>query len=152
MAEDREDAAALDVEAILALIPHRYPMLLIDRVLECVPGERVVALKNVSVNEPFFAGHFPGRPVMPGVLIVEALAQACGVLAFRTVGRPEEGQLFFFVGIDKARFRAPVAPGDRLRLEARLTRRIGTVWRFDAEASVDGERVASAELMCSPGR
>ena len=141
----------LDIREIMALIPHRYPFLLIDRVLSCQPGDCVVALKNVTFNEPFFQGHFPGRPVMPGVLIIEALAQATGILAFSTVGAPGNDTLYYFVGIDKARFRKPVEPGDQLRLEVRLLRRIKSVWRFEAEASVDGKLVARAEIMCAPG-
>ena len=145
-------ADQLDIRKIMSLIPHRYPFLLIDRVLSCEPGESVVALKNVTFNEPFFQGHFPGRPVMPGVLIIEALAQATGILAFATVGEgPGEGRLYYFVGIDKARFRQPVEPGDQLRLEARLVRKIRTVWRFEATAWVGDTKVASAELMCAPG-
>lgn len=145
-------AEQLDIRQIMALIPHRYPFLLIDRVTDCVPGDRVSALKNVTFNEPFFQGHFPGRPVMPGVLIIEALAQATGILAFATTGDgPGEGRLYYFVGIDKARFRKPVEPGDQLRLEVRLLRRIRSVWRFEAEAFVDDVKVASAELMCAPG-
>lgn len=145
-------AEQLDIRQIMALIPHRYPFLLIDRVVSCVPGESASALKNVTFNEPFFQGHFPGRPVMPGVLIIEALAQATGILAFATAGEaPGEGTLYYFVGIDKARFRKPVEPGDQLQLEVKLIRRIRTVWRFSAEALVDGKVVASAELMCAPG-
>lgn len=145
-------AEQLDIREIMALIPHRYPFLLIDRVIDCVPGERCTALKNVTFNEPFFQGHFPGRPVMPGVLIIEALAQATGILAFATAGDgPGEGRLYYFVGIDKARFRKPVEPGDQLRLEVTLLRRIKTVWRFSAVAYVDDVKVASAELMCAPG-
>ena len=145
-------AAQLDIRKIMSLIPHRYPFLLIARVLSCEPGESVVALKNVTFNEPFFQGHFPGRPVMPGVLIIEALAQATGILAFATVGEgPGEGRLYYFVGIDKARIRQPVEPGDQLRLEAKLLRRIRTVWRFEATAWVGDTKVASAELMCAPG-
>ncbi|MEM7611705.1 MAG: 3-hydroxyacyl-ACP dehydratase FabZ [Pseudomonadota bacterium] len=142
----------LDIRQIMALIPHRYPFLLIDRVVSCKPGDSVTAIKNVTFNEPFFQGHFPGRPVMPGVLIIEALAQATGILAFATVGDgPGEGKLYYFVGIDKARFRKPVEPGDQLRLEVSLLRRIKTVWRFSAVAYVDDVKVASAELMCAPG-
>ena len=145
-------AEQLDIRQIMALIPHRYPFLLIDRVVSCVPGESASALKNVTFNEPFFQGHFPGRPVMPGVLIIEALAQATGILAFATADEaPGADTLYYFVGIDKARFRKPVEPGDQLRLEVRLIRRIRTVWRFSAEALVDDRVVASAELMCAPG-
>ncbi len=145
-------AEELDIRQIMELIPHRYPFLLIDRVISCEPGESVTALKNVSFNEPYFQGHFPGRPVLPGVLIIEAMAQATGILAFATVGSgPDKGQLYYFVGIDKARFRQPVEPGDQLRLEARLVRKIRTVWRFEATAWVGDTKVASAELMCAPG-
>ncbi|MEM9172308.1 MAG: 3-hydroxyacyl-ACP dehydratase FabZ [Pseudomonadota bacterium] len=145
-------ADQLDIRQIMAQIPHRYPFLLIDRVLSCVPGESVSAIKNVTFNEPFFQGHFPGRPVMPGVLIIESLAQATGILAFATVGEaPKAGTLYYFVGIDKARFRRPVEPGDQLRLEATLIRKIRTVWRFEARAFVGDDCVASAELMCAPG-
>ncbi len=149
---DNNFADTLDIRQIMALIPHRYPFLLIDRVTSCVPGETVSALKNVTFNEPFFQGHFPGRPVMPGVLIIEALAQATGILAFATAGEgPGKDSLYYFVGIDKARFRKPVEPGDQLRLEVRLLRRIRSVWRFSAEAYVGDTKVASAELMCAPG-
>lgn len=149
---DIDFASTLDIRKIMSLIPHRYPFLLIDRVTTCIPGETVTAIKNVTFNEPFFQGHFPGRPVMPGVLIIEALAQATGILAFATAGAgPGAGTLYYFVGIDKARFRKPVEPGDQLRLEVSLLRRIKTVWRFEATAYVDDKRVASAELMCAPG-
>lgn len=148
-----EFAEQLDIRQIMALIPHRYPFLLIDRVISCTPGESVTALKNVTFNEPFFQGHFPGRPVMPGVLIIEALAQATGILTFATVNeKPDDDTLYYFVGIDKARFRKPVEPGDQLRLEVNLIRRIRTVWRFGAAAYVGDTKVASAELMCAPGQ
>jgi 3-hydroxyacyl-[acyl-carrier-protein] dehydratase len=142
---------AMDLERVMVYLPHRYPFLLIDRVLEHVPGEYLTAIKNVTINEPFFQGHFPGKPVMPGVLILEAMAQAAGVLTFRTAGaEPTEHSTFYLVGIDKARFRAPVVPGDRLELEARLRRRIRTIWSFSTEARVDGRMVASAEIMVAP--
>src|SRR6201991_2942651 len=113
------DAVQLDMQAILERLPHRYPFLLVDRVLECRPGHSIRAIKNVTYNEPFFPGHFPHRPVMPGVLIIEALAQACGVLAFKTAGVvPTEATRFYFVAIDNARFRKPVEPGDQLTLKA----------------------------------
>ncbi|MEJ2514742.1 MAG: 3-hydroxyacyl-ACP dehydratase FabZ [Gammaproteobacteria bacterium] len=141
----------MDLCGIMEYLPHRYPFLLIDRVVECIPGESIVGIKNVSINEPYFQGHFPGRPVMPGVLIIESMAQAAGVLAFRTAGeKPDESATFYFVGIDKARFRAPVEPGDQLRLEATFERRIRTIWRFSTRASVDGNEVASAEMMVAP--
>ena len=143
--------SALDLQRIMIYLPHRYPFLLIDRVLEHTPGKDLTAIKNVTINEPFFQGHFPARPVMPGVLIVEAMAQAAGVLAFRTAGvEPDETFAFYFVGIDKTRFRAPVVPGDQLVLKATYERRIRTIWRFSTEARVDGRRVASAEIMIAP--
>lgn len=143
--------SSLDLQGIMVYLPHRYPFLLIDRVLEHTPGGEIVAIKNVTCNEPFFQGHFPGRPIMPGVLIIEAMAQAAGVLTFRTAGvEPTENSTFYFVGIDKARFRAPVVPGDQLLLKARVERRIRTIWRFQTEASVDGKVVASAEMMVAP--
>jgi 3-hydroxyacyl-[acyl-carrier-protein] dehydratase len=133
-------------------LPHRYPMLLVDRVLECVSGEHIAAIKNVTMNEEFFSGHFPGRPVMPGVLILEAMAQTAGILTFVTAGiYPDETVKFYFAGIDKARFRRPVVPGDQVRLEARLERRIRTIWKYSTRATVDGTEVASAEMMVMPG-
>ena len=141
----------MDIQAVLAQLPHRYPFLLVDRVIECVPGKRIHALKNVTVNEPFFPGHFPGRPTMPGVMILEALAQAAGILAFVTAGViPDESSRFFFVGIDKARFRKPVEPGDQLILKAELQRTFKGIWRFSTVAEVDGHEVASAEMMVTP--
>jgi 3-hydroxyacyl-[acyl-carrier-protein] dehydratase len=133
-------------------LPHRYPMLLVDRVLECEAGSRIVALKNVTANEQFFVGHFPGRPVMPGVIMLEALAQAAGILCFVTAGiYPDENVKFYFAGIDKARFRRPVVPGDQLVLRATLERRIRTIWKFSTVAEVAGEEAASAEMMVMPG-
>jgi 3-hydroxyacyl-[acyl-carrier-protein] dehydratase len=141
----------LDIEAIMKQLPHRYPFLLVDRVLECIPGERITALKNVTFNEPFFTGHFPHRPVMPGVIVIEALAQAAGILAFRTVGViPDENTRFFFVAIDRARFRKPVEPGDQIILKASLTRSFKGIWKFHALAEVGGAEVASAEIMLAP--
>jgi len=145
------EASAMDIEAIMRQLPHRYPMLLVDRVLLCEPGKFVHALKNVTFNEPFFTGHFPHRPVMPGVLIIEALAQACGILAFRTVNViPDENTRFYFVAIDKARFRKPVEPGDQLILKVTLLRAFKGIWKFHAVAEVEGKEVASAELMVAP--
>jgi 3-hydroxyacyl-[acyl-carrier-protein] dehydratase len=142
----------LDIHEILRRLPHRYPFLLVDRVLECVPGHKVRALKNVTMNEPYFQGHFPHRPVMPGVIIIEALAQAAGILAFVTAGvYPDENSVFYFVGIDKARFRRPVGPGDQLTLQATLERNLRGIWKLAAVASVDGAEAASAELMLAPG-
>lgn len=143
--------SSMDLQRIQVFLPHRYPFLLIDRVLEHVPGESLVALKNVTINEPFFQGHFPGRPVMPGVLLIEAMAQAAGVLTFRTAdAEPDVHSTFYLVGIDKARFRAPVVPGDQLLLKVRFERRIRTIWKFEAEASVAGKTMASAELLVAP--
>lgn len=145
------DLLSLDINAILRQLPHRYPFLLVDRVIECEPSVRIRALKNVTYNEPFFPGHFPYRPVMPGVMIIEALAQTAGILAFLTAGVvPDEQTRFYFVGIDKARFRKPVEPGDQLILEASLQRQMRGIWKFEAKALVDGEEVASAELMVAP--
>lgn len=140
----------LDIHAIMEQLPHRYPFLLVDRVVECIPGERLTALKNVTINEPFFPGHFPHRPVMPGVLILEALAQATGLLAFATIGTPPQGnQLYYFVGIDKARFKKPVEPGDQLMLKVEIQRTVKGVWKFSGVAEVDGKAVTSADLMCA---
>jgi 3-hydroxyacyl-[acyl-carrier-protein] dehydratase len=145
------DDSSLDLQRIMVYLPQRYPFLLIDRVIEHTPGGELIAIKNVTFNEPHFQGHFPDRPVMPGVLLIEAMAQAAGVLAFRTAGvEPSENSTFFFVGIDKARFRAPVVPGDQLVLKAKFVRRIRTIWLFQTEASVDGKVVASAEMMVAP--
>jgi 3-hydroxyacyl-[acyl-carrier-protein] dehydratase len=139
----------VDIEHIQRLLPHRYPFLLVDRVLEFTAGETIVAIKNVTSNEPFFQGHFPGHPVMPGVLIIEALAQASGLLIQLTAaaGSCLENPLFYLVKVDKARFNAPVVPGDQLRMEVRLKRMIRGMGIFEARALVDGEEVASCELM-----
>ncbi|MFZ5593506.1 MAG: 3-hydroxyacyl-ACP dehydratase FabZ [Pseudomonadota bacterium] len=140
----------LDIREVLRYLPHRYPFMLVDRVLSYVPGESLVALKNVTFNEPFFQGHFPQRPVMPGVLIIESLAQATGILAFiSTNTRPTDKSLYFFAGIDNARFKQPVVPGDQLVLEVEVLRVIRTVWKFNTTAKVDGNVVASAEIMCA---
>jgi beta-hydroxyacyl-ACP dehydratase FabZ len=134
-----------DINEITAVLPHRYPFLLIDRVVELTVDENIKAIKNVTMNEPFFQGHFPGHPVMPGVLIVEAMAQAGCFLALKSTG--DLDQLFYFMGIDKARFRRQVIPGDRLELNLVVTRKRSSVWLFKGEAHVDGNLVASAELM-----
>lgn len=140
----------LDIYQILEHLPHRYPFLLIDRVLECKPGESLVAIKNVTYNEPFFTGHFPHRPVMPGVLLLEAMAQATGVLAFRSVGRvPDETSLYYFVGIDNARFKQPVVPGDQVRIEVEVVKSLRGVWKFKGKSLVDDKVVCSADLMCA---
>ena len=140
----------MNIQQILQHLPHRYPFLLIDRVTEFTAGESLVGYKNVTYNEPFFLGHFPERPVMPGVLILEAMAQATGLLAFRTVARgatPES--LYCLVGIDKASFKRPVEPGDQLELRANLIRAKRGIWVFACESRVDGKVVASAEIMCT---
>lgn len=140
----------MDSVEIMGCLPHRYPFLLVDRVLECVPGEYMKAAKNVTFNEPFFQGHFPGQPVLPGVLIIEALAQTTGILASQTEGETlGDDSLYYLVGIDKARFKRPVGPGETLILEVRLLRVRRQVWAFDATATVDEKVVASAELMCA---
>lgn len=136
----------IDIQRILTCLPHRYPFLLVDRVVELVPGERIEAIKNVTVNEPFFPGHFPGRPIMPGVLIVEALAQAGGILALHTTRECTEGKLMLFRGIDRVRFRRPVTPGDQLRLHVRVEKQRRGFWSFEAEARVDGEVATEAHL------
>ena len=139
-----------DINEIMRLLPHRYPFLLLDRVLECNPGKDIVALKNVSMNEPFFAGHFPQRPVMPGVLIVEALAQAACLLGIWSAeGGMEEGTLYYFLGIDKARFKRPVEPGDQLMLHVSLTASKRGIWKFSAEARVAADVVCEAEIMAT---
>lgn len=140
----------LDIRAILEHLPHRYPMLLVDRVLELEKGKRIVAVKNVSINEPFFTGHFPYLPVMPGVLQVEALAQAAGILSFQTMGRVSDAStVYYFVGIDSARFKRPVVPGDQLRLEVEIVRISRSIWKYAGKATVDGQVAAEAELMCT---
>lgn len=140
----------MDIHAVMKQLPHRYPFLLVDRVLECVPGEHLTAIKNVTVNEPFFPGHFPHRPVMPGVLMLEALAQATGLLAFATQGAsPKDNELYYFVGMDKVRFRKPVEPGDQLVLKVSLKRRVKSIWKFEGRIEVDGRKVVEAELMCA---
>lgn len=145
------DPVQLDINAILKRLPHRYPFLLVDRVLECRPGSDIRALKNVTYNEPFFPGHFPGRPLMPGVMIIEALAQTAGILTFVSENViPDADSRFYFVGIDKARFRKPVEPGDQLVLTAQVDRSLRGIWRFSTAALVGDHEVASADLMVAP--
>ncbi|WP_293264433.1 3-hydroxyacyl-ACP dehydratase FabZ [Neptunomonas sp.] len=140
----------MDVNEIREYLPHRYPFLLVDRVLEITPGESIVALKNVTVNEPFFDGHFPGHPVMPGVLIVEAMAQAAGILGFKTMDKkPQDGSIYYFVGSDKLRFKRPVVPGDQLKLEASILSEKRGIWKFAVKATVDGDIVSSATILCA---
>jgi 3-hydroxyacyl-[acyl-carrier-protein] dehydratase len=145
---DEAERPVMDIHAVMAQLPHRYPFLLIDRVLEA-SDEHLVALKQVTINEPFFSGHFPHRPVMPGVMIIEALAQATGLLAFRTTGVPDSNTLYYICGIDKARFKRPVEPGDSLTLRVKSLRTVKNIWRFEAQAEVDGEMAAKAELMAA---
>jgi 3-hydroxyacyl-[acyl-carrier-protein] dehydratase len=140
----------MDINEILRHLPHRYPFLLIDRVIEFNKGESLTGLKNVTYNEPFFQGHFPQRPVMPGVLILEAMAQATGLLAFRTLeNTADRDTLYFLVGMDRVRFKRPVEPGDQLLLSARLLKTKRGIWMFDCDARVDGAIAASAEIMCT---
>lgn len=144
------DSVPVDAAAIRRLLPHRYPFLLVDRVLECIPAQRITALKNLTNNEEFFQGHFPLLPVMPGVLILEALAQACGILAAVTNDTgPEKGVIMLFAGIDKARFKRQVVPGDQLQLESRLTRSKQGILRFETQASVGGELACRADMLCA---
>lgn len=140
-----------DIQKIMQYLPHRYPFLLIDRVEEVVPGEKVIALKNVTINEPFFQGHFPGIPVMPGVIVLEAMGQAGGVLVYESLKEKKENTLVFFTGIDKARFRKPVVPGDQLIFELKLLRKRANLVRMAGVATVDGNKVAEAELMAAYG-
>lgn len=142
--------AEMEVQEILANLPHRFPMLLVDRVLEIEPGKRLVALKNVTVNEPFFQGHFPHRPIFPGVLIVEAMAQAAGILVFRTMGEmPSEDSTYYLAGIDEARFKKPVLPGDRMIIEVVIARSMRSVWKLNCVARVDDGVVAQADILCT---
>ncbi len=141
---------AMDIHAILEHLPHRYPMLLVDRVLELVPGERILALKNVSINEPFFPGHYPHHPVMPGVLVIEAMAQAAALLSFKSMGEKSDAKsVYYFVGIDAARFKRPVVPGDQMMLEVSVKATRRGIWKFSAQAKVEGQVAAEAELMCT---
>jgi len=145
-----DEAVSLDINAIMEHLPHRYPFLLVDKVVECVHGKHLVGIKNVSYNEPQFTGHFPQRPVMPGVLILEALAQCTGILAFQTMGRvPDANSLYYFVGIDDARFKQPVGPGDQLVMRVEYVKQLRGIWKFKGEARVDDKLVCSASLMCA---
>lgn len=140
----------MNVEEILAHLPQRYPFLMIDRIKDIEPGKRIVALKNVSANEPYFQGHFPGRPIMPGVLILEAMAQAAGVLVFRTQGTmPDDKTVYYYVGIDNARFKKPVLPGDQLEIEVHIDRVLRGISKFKCWARVDGQVVAEATILCA---
>ena len=141
----------VDIQAIMNYLPHRYPFLLVDRVLEIVPGEKIVALKNVTMNEPFFQGHFPGTPIMPGVLIIEAMAQAGGVLFSSEQLKEKQGSLFYFMGMDKVKFRKPVVPGDQIIFEVKIIRQRSKVVKMAGTATVDQKIVAEAELMATIG-
>jgi 3-hydroxyacyl-[acyl-carrier-protein] dehydratase len=138
------NVSTIDIGRIMEMIPHRYPFLMIDKVIDLVTGESATGVKNVTINEPFFAGHFPQRPVMPGVLIIEAMAQTAAVIVVHTLGKAFEGKLVYFMTIDDARFRKPVGPGDRLMVHCRKERARGPVWRFTGEAKVDGVLCAEA--------
>jgi 3-hydroxyacyl-[acyl-carrier-protein] dehydratase len=146
MSETVSAAAPLDIRRVMAALPHRYPMLLVDRVEELVPGERISAIKAVTINEPFFQGHFPARPIMPGVLIVEALAQAAGVLAVESFGLAGSGKLVYFMAIEGAKFRAPVEPGVLLRLDVEFVQKRSSVSKFSGRASIDGKLAAEANF------
>ena len=139
--------AVMDIQAIQAVLPHRHPFLLVDRVVELEPMKRLVALKSVTINEPFFAGHFPGHPVMPGVLVLEALAQASALLAKKSISERTDDQVIYLMAIDNARFRRPVVPGDRLELRVEVVRQRGAIWKERGTALVDGEVAAEAEFM-----
>jgi 3-hydroxyacyl-[acyl-carrier-protein] dehydratase len=141
----------MDIREIMNILPHAYPFLLVDRIIEMEPGKRIVGIKNVTYNEPFFPGHFPGRPIMPGVLIVEAMAQTAGILVFSSVPQEQFKTPVYFLGIDNVRFRKPVIPGDQLRLELEITKHRQSVWGFKGKALVDGNLVAEAELLAMLG-
>lgn len=140
----------MDIHEILKYLPHRYPFLLVDRVLSCESGKEIVALKNVTINEPFFSGHFPHHPIMPGVLIIEALAQAAALLTLKTADlKVDSDSVYYFVGIDEARFKKPVYAGDQLILKVAIARQLKGVWKYSARAEVDGKVVTEAKLMCT---
>ncbi|MHB1140976.1 MAG: 3-hydroxyacyl-ACP dehydratase FabZ [Sulfuricaulis sp.] len=141
---------SLDIHEILKYLPHRYPFLLVDRVLTYTKDESITAIKNVTINEPFFQGHFPNRPVMPGVLIIEAMAQSCAILSFKSMDAlPKPNSIFYFVGIDNARFKRPVEPGDQLRFTSTIKRKVKGIWMFESSAHVGDELCCSADLMCT---
>lgn len=141
---------SLDINQIKEYLPHRYPLLLVDRVIDWESGQRITTIKNVTINEEFFNGHFPHKPVMPGVLMIEALAQSAALLAFLTMGqKPDDNAVVYFVGIDGARFKRPVEPGDQLKMEVEILRQSRGIWKFSAKASVDGQLAVEAELMCT---
>jgi 3-hydroxyacyl-[acyl-carrier-protein] dehydratase len=140
----------LDINQIKEYLPHRYPLLLVDRVLNWESGKSITAIKNVTVNEEFFNGHFPNKPVMPGVLMIEAMAQTAALLSFLTMGvKPDENSVVYFLGIDGARFKRPVEPGDQLKMDVEILRHARGIWKYKAVASVDGQTAVEAELMCT---
>jgi 3-hydroxyacyl-[acyl-carrier-protein] dehydratase len=141
----------IDIKEIMNTLPHAYPFLLVDRIIEIEPGKRIVGIKNVTYNEPFFPGHFPGLPIMPGVLIVEAMAQTAGILAFKSVPSEDAGKPVYFLGLDNVRFRKPVVPGDQLRLELEVTRHRQSIWGFKGKAFVEDKLVAEADLLAMLG-
>jgi 3-hydroxyacyl-[acyl-carrier-protein] dehydratase len=146
----KEHMATLDINQIKEFLPHRYPMLLVDRVLNWESGKSITAIKNVTANEEFFNGHFPNKPVMPGVLMIEAMAQAAALLSFLTMGqKPDENTLVYFLGIDNARFKRPVEPGDQLKLEVEIVKVARGIWKYKACATVDGQLAVEADLMCT---
>jgi len=146
---NKTDATSMDIHEILEHLPHRYPFVLVDRVVSLDLGKEIVAIKNVSVNEPYFPGHFPYHPVMPGVLIVEAMAQAAAILSFKTMDtKPSDDSVYYFAGIDSARFKKPVSPGDQIVLNVKIDRILKGIWKYSGVATVDGAVVAEAQMMC----
>ena len=140
----------MDIEGIREHLPHRYPFLLVDRVVELTPGESIEAYKNLSINEPYFDGHFPSNPVFPGVLLVEAMAQAAGILGFKTMGKtPADGSIYYLVGVDNLRFKRPCVPGDQVRLLATIVSERRGIWKFDVRAMVEDATAASATILCA---
>ena len=145
-----QESKTLCINQIKEYLPHRYPLLLVDRVLDVELGKRIVAIKNVTINEEFFNGHFPHKPVMPGVLMIEAMAQTAAILSFMTMGvKPDENSVVYFVGIDNARFKRPVEPGDQLKMHIEILRTSRGIWKYKATASVDGKVAVEADLMCT---
>jgi 3-hydroxyacyl-[acyl-carrier-protein] dehydratase len=146
---DNKNSTSMDIHEILDHLPHRYPLVLIDRVISIELSKEIVALKNVTINEPFFPGHFPYHPVMPGVLIVEAMAQAAAILSFKTMGvKPSDDSVYYFAGIDSARFKKPVSPGDQIIFNVKIDRILKGIWKYSGVARVDGNVVAEAQMMC----